>query len=160
MLLCIESKEDLSAMLGWFDEVCRRRGLKVNASSVLDSSKSNIPNIWILRHALNESHLHEPHTLNPPCHSLPSPFFYLHSSPTHNNKPSHHCFRSSSNLPHRTKSSVCKRSSNLYSLPSSMNLTPLLPIPIFTSFITESIYTVHWKAKKTWCNTVSPNYLS
>ena len=29
--LCGESEEDLKAMLGRFAEVCRRRGLKVNA---------------------------------------------------------------------------------------------------------------------------------
>ena len=28
--LCGESKEDLRMMAGWFAEVCRRRGLKVN----------------------------------------------------------------------------------------------------------------------------------
>ena len=30
MVLFGESKEDLGAMVGRFDEVCRRRGLKVN----------------------------------------------------------------------------------------------------------------------------------
>ena len=31
LVLCDESEEDLSAMVGRFAEVCRRRGLKVNA---------------------------------------------------------------------------------------------------------------------------------
>ena len=31
LVLCGESEEDLRAMVGWFAEVCRRRGLKVNA---------------------------------------------------------------------------------------------------------------------------------
>ena len=31
LALCVESEEDLSAMVGRFVEVCRRRGLKVNA---------------------------------------------------------------------------------------------------------------------------------
>ena len=31
LVLCGESKEDLRAMVGWFVEVCRKRGLKVNA---------------------------------------------------------------------------------------------------------------------------------
>ena len=31
LVLCSESEEDLTAMVGWFAEVCRRRGLKVNA---------------------------------------------------------------------------------------------------------------------------------
>ena len=30
-VLCCESEEDLKVMLGWFAEVCRERGLKVNA---------------------------------------------------------------------------------------------------------------------------------
>ena len=30
MVLCDESEEDLRAMVGWFAEVCRRRGMKVN----------------------------------------------------------------------------------------------------------------------------------
>ena len=32
LILCGESEEDLRAMMGHFVEVCRRRGLKVNAS--------------------------------------------------------------------------------------------------------------------------------
>ena len=31
LVLCGESEEDLRVMVGWFVEVCRRRGLKVNA---------------------------------------------------------------------------------------------------------------------------------
>ena len=31
LVLCDESEEDLRVMVGWFAEVCRRRGLKVNA---------------------------------------------------------------------------------------------------------------------------------
>ena len=31
LVLCGESEEDLRMMVGWFVEVCRRRGLKVNA---------------------------------------------------------------------------------------------------------------------------------
>ena len=31
LVLCGESEEDLRAMVRWFAEVCRRRGLKVNA---------------------------------------------------------------------------------------------------------------------------------
>ena len=31
LVLYGESKEDLRAMVGWFVEVCRKRGLKVNA---------------------------------------------------------------------------------------------------------------------------------
>ena len=31
LVLCGELEEDLKAMVGHFDEVCRRRGLKVNA---------------------------------------------------------------------------------------------------------------------------------
>ena len=31
LVLCDESEEDLKAMVGCFVEVCRRRGLKVNA---------------------------------------------------------------------------------------------------------------------------------
>ena len=33
LVLCTESEEDLSAMVGRFVEVCRRRGLKVNAGN-------------------------------------------------------------------------------------------------------------------------------
>ena len=29
LVLCGESEEDLRVMVGWFAEVCRRRGLKV-----------------------------------------------------------------------------------------------------------------------------------
>ena len=43
--------------------------------------------------------------------------------------------RSSSNLPHRTKSCAYKRPGNLHSPPSSRNLTPFLPIPIPSYFI-------------------------
>ena len=32
LVLCVESEEDLRVM-GWFTEVCRRRGLKVNAGN-------------------------------------------------------------------------------------------------------------------------------
>ena len=32
LVLCVESEEDLRVMVGRFAEVCRRRGLKVNAS--------------------------------------------------------------------------------------------------------------------------------
>ena len=32
LVLCVESEEDLSAMLGQFAEVCKRGGLKVNVS--------------------------------------------------------------------------------------------------------------------------------
>ena len=31
LVLCGDSEEDLRAMVGWFAEVCRRGGLKVNA---------------------------------------------------------------------------------------------------------------------------------
>ena len=31
LILCGESKEELSAIVGCFTDVCRRRGLKVNA---------------------------------------------------------------------------------------------------------------------------------
>ena len=31
LILCGESEEDLKAMMGYFVDVCRRRGLKVNA---------------------------------------------------------------------------------------------------------------------------------
>ena len=31
LVLCVESEEELRVMVGWFPEVCRRRGLKVNA---------------------------------------------------------------------------------------------------------------------------------
>ena len=31
LVLCGELEEDLRVMVGWFAEVCRRRGLKVNA---------------------------------------------------------------------------------------------------------------------------------
>ena len=31
IVLCGETEEDLRAMVGWFIEVCKRRGLKVNA---------------------------------------------------------------------------------------------------------------------------------
>ena len=31
IVLCSELEEELRAMLGWFVEVCRRRGMKVNA---------------------------------------------------------------------------------------------------------------------------------
>ena len=30
LILCGESEEDLRVMVGWFAEVCRKRGLKVN----------------------------------------------------------------------------------------------------------------------------------
>ena len=30
LILCCKSEEDLRAMVGWFAEVCKRRGLKVN----------------------------------------------------------------------------------------------------------------------------------
>ena len=32
LVLCGDSKEDLRVIVGWFAEVCRRKGLKVNAS--------------------------------------------------------------------------------------------------------------------------------
>ena len=32
LILCGESEEDLRAMVGWVSDLCRRRGLKVNAS--------------------------------------------------------------------------------------------------------------------------------
>ena len=32
LVLCGESEEDLREMVGWFDKMCRRRGLKVNAA--------------------------------------------------------------------------------------------------------------------------------
>ena len=38
LVLCVESEEDLSAMAGRFIELCRRRGLKVNAGK----SKVNV----------------------------------------------------------------------------------------------------------------------
>ena len=31
LALCAESEEDLTVMVGWFGEVCRRRGLNLNA---------------------------------------------------------------------------------------------------------------------------------
>ena len=31
LVLCCESEEDLKVMLGWFAEVCRRRGLRDSA---------------------------------------------------------------------------------------------------------------------------------
>ena len=31
LVLCGESEEELRVMVGWFVEVCRKRGLKVNA---------------------------------------------------------------------------------------------------------------------------------
>ena len=31
LILCGESEEELRVMVGWFAEVCKRRGLKVNA---------------------------------------------------------------------------------------------------------------------------------
>ena len=53
------------------------------------------------------------------------------------NKISYHRSRSSSNSPHSTRSSAYKRPCNLHSLPSSENLTPILPI-----FITSFIYSL------------------
>ena len=35
LVLCIDSDEDLRVMVEWFAELCRRRGLKVNASKVM-----------------------------------------------------------------------------------------------------------------------------
>ena len=46
------------------------------------------------------------------------------------------------NSPQRTKLSAHKRPGNHYSFSSSMNLYPILPTPIFTSFITAFIYTL------------------
>ena len=34
LVLCSESEEDLRVMAGWFAEVCRRRGFKVNAGKI------------------------------------------------------------------------------------------------------------------------------
>ena len=31
LVLCGESEEEIRAMVGWFVEVCRRRGVKINA---------------------------------------------------------------------------------------------------------------------------------
>ena len=47
----------------------------------------------------------------------------------------------SSDLPYKTKSSAYKKRGNLHSLPSFRNLTPILPISIFT-FIPPSMYTL------------------
>ena len=49
--------------------------------------------------------------------------------------------RYSSDSPHRTKSSAYKRPGNLQFLSFSRNLSPLLSIPIITSFIMASICT-------------------
>ena len=62
-------------------------------------------------------------------------------------------FRCSSDSPYKTKSSACKRPGNLHSLPSSRNLTSILLIPIFTSFITVSIYTLKSQGDTTLCHT-------
>ena len=64
------------------------------------------------------------------------------SSPTPLSNHTTIALSSSSNTPQRTKSSAYKRLGNLHYLYSSRNLTPLLPIPIFTSFISTSIYTL------------------
>ena len=34
LVLCSELEEDLRVMVGWFAEVCKRRGLKVNAVQI------------------------------------------------------------------------------------------------------------------------------
>ena len=39
LVLCGELEEDLRAMVGCFVEVCRRRGLKVNAGKKCDSAE-------------------------------------------------------------------------------------------------------------------------
>ena len=112
-----------------------------SAASVPNSSKYKIP-----RHALNESYLHESHTLiasslfSTITLFLPGLTFSSLSLHTSANHPTI-ALRSSFYSPHRTNSSAYKKPGNLHSLPSSTNLTPLLPIPIFTSF-TVSIYTL------------------
>ena len=35
LVLCGESEEDLRVMVGWFAELCKRRGLKVNLMKVI-----------------------------------------------------------------------------------------------------------------------------
>ena len=57
-------------------------------------------------------------------------------------RPTHSVTTNTTNSPHKTESSEYKRQDNLHSLQSSWNLTPLLPIPIFKSFITASSYTL------------------
>ena len=44
LVLCDESEEDLRVMVRWFTEVCRRRGLKVNAdkSKVIVLNRGNL----------------------------------------------------------------------------------------------------------------------
>ena len=81
-------------------------------------------------------------------------------SPTHLNKSSTIALSSSSNSPHKIKSSAYKTPGNLYSLPSSWNLAPLPPIPIFTSFITASIYTLNSQGDMIHLShtTVDPKY--
>ena len=59
--------------------------------------------------------------------------FQTSSSPTYVNKTFNH---------HLHTSSACKRLGNLHSLLSSGNFTHILPIPIFTYFITASVYTL------------------
>ena len=44
--------------------------------------------------------------------------------------------------PHKTRSSAYISLSNLYSFPSSENVIPILPIPIFIFFITRYLYTL------------------
>ena len=39
LVLCCEAEEDLRVVVGWFAEVCRRRGLQVNVSEFKDLIK-------------------------------------------------------------------------------------------------------------------------
>ena len=39
LVLCGESEEDLRVMVEWFVEVCRRRGLKINAKKQGDGTE-------------------------------------------------------------------------------------------------------------------------
>ena len=81
------------------------------------------------------------HHLSLPCINFSVLFYTPQQTPTVT-------FRSPSDSPHTTKSSAYKRPGNLHPLLSPRNLTPLLPIPIFTSFITASIYTLNKLKKK------------
>ena len=94
------------------------------------------PNIWALTLAPIASHAHGPHTTVSPLHLKPSPY----------------TFRSSSDSPHKIKSSAYKRLGNLLSLLSSRNITPILPIS-FSPLSSLYLYT-NWSAKGTWYNLI------
>ena len=126
--------------------------LKLQIPSLAPLAPSHSPPFYYIPPYLSKIH---PRYLNSETHSHSTPYSLfniitlllpaLNFSPlllhTWTNRPTI-ILRSSFYSPHRTKSSGYKRPGYLRSLASYRSLNLLLPILIFTSFITPSIYTL------------------